>query len=110
MSGRPIWYELMTPDPGAVAPFYRSTLGWEIPAEGHAMPNGAEYREIKRGDGGFAGGVLSLTPAMTAGGALPGWMTYFHVDDVDVAVERATGLGASVQMPRCRWTASAAWR
>jgi len=99
MAGRPIWYELMTPDPGAVAPFYRATLGWEIPAEGHAMPNGAEYREIKRGDGGFAGGVLALTPAMTGGGAQPGWMTYFHVDDVDAAVEKAQGLGASVQMP-----------
>jgi uncharacterized protein len=99
MAGMPIWYELMTPDAGAVAPFYRATLGWEIPAEGHAMPNGAEYREIKRGDGGSAGGVLTLTPAMTGGGARPGWMVYFHVDDVDAAVEIATGLGASVQMP-----------
>jgi uncharacterized protein len=99
VAGAPVWYELMTPDPGAVAPFYRATLGWEIPAEGHAMPNGAEYREIKRGDGGFAGGVLTPTPAMSGGGARPGWMTYFHVDDVDAAVEKATGLGASVHMP-----------
>jgi uncharacterized protein len=99
MAGRPIWYELMTPDPGAVAPFYRATLGWDIPAEGHAMPNGAEYREIGRAGGGSAGGVLTLTPAMTGGGALPGWMVYFHVDDVDAAVEKAEGMGASVQMP-----------
>jgi len=63
------------------------------------MPNGSEYREIKRGDGGSAGGVLTLTPAMTDGGARPGWMTYFHVDDVDAAVEKATGMGARVQMP-----------
>ncbi len=97
--GRPIWYELMTPDPAAVAPFYRAALGWEIPAEGHAMPNGSEYREIKRGDGGFAGGVLTLMPGMAAGGARPGWLTYFNVGDVDAAVAQAQGMGASLHMP-----------
>src|SRR6187401_509501 len=56
VAGRPIWYELMTPEPGAVAPFYRAVTGWEIPAAGHPMPNGSEYREIQREDGGFAGG------------------------------------------------------
>lgn len=97
--GQPIWYELMTPDPAAVAPFYQATLGWEIPTEGHPMPNGSEYREIVRADGGNAGGVLTLTPQMAGGGARPGWMTYFHVDDVDSAVAKATGMGASVHMP-----------
>ena len=52
MSGTPIWYELMTPDPAAVAPFYRAVLGWEIPAEGHDMPNGSQYREVARAGGG----------------------------------------------------------
>lgn len=98
MPGMPIWYELMTPDPGAVAPFYRATLGWEIPAEGHDMPNGSQYREIRRADGGHAGGVLTLTPQMAGGGARPGWMTYIHVDDVDAAVARAESLGAGVHM------------
>ena len=99
MANLPIWYELMTPDPAAVAPFYRAALGWEIPAEGHVMPNGSEYREIKRASGGNAGGVLKLTPQMAGGGARPGWMAYFHVDDVDAAVAKAQGLGASVHMP-----------
>ena len=97
--GLPIWYELMTPDPAAVAPFYRAVLGWDIPAEGHAMPNGAQYREIGRVDGGFAGGVLTLTQQMQQGGARPGWMTYFHVQDVDASVAKAQSLGASVHMP-----------
>lgn len=45
MAGHPIWYELMTPDPGAVAPFYRAVLGWE-PSGGtvthdiHEVPGG----------------------------------------------------------------------
>lgn len=99
MAGTPIWYELMTPDAGAVAPFYRATLGWEIPSEGHDMPNGAQYREIGRAGGGSAGGVLTLTPQMAGGGARPGWMTYFHVEDVDAAVERGTRAGGQVHMP-----------
>ena len=99
MAGAPIWYELMTPEPGAVAPFYRAVLGWEIPAEGHDMPNGSQYGEILRADGGNAGGVLTLTPSMAGGGARPGWLTYWHVDDVDAAVAKAENLGASVHMP-----------
>lgn len=98
MAGGPIWYELMTPDPGAVARFYRAVLGWGIPAEGHAMPNGSQYREIQRADGGFAGGVLTLTEGMRQGGARPAWLTYFHVDDVDAAVAKAEGMGAAVHM------------
>jgi predicted enzyme related to lactoylglutathione lyase len=99
MAGRPIWFELMTPNPAAVRGFYRAGVGWEIQAEGMQMPNGSEYRMIGRSDGGHAGGVLTLTPDMTSGGARPGWLTYFHVGDVDAAAARAESLGASVQMP-----------
>lgn len=99
MAGTPIWYELMTPDPAAVAPFYRAVLGWEIPADGHAMPNGAEYRAIGRTDGGSAGGVLTLTPQMAEHGVKPAWFPYFHVDDVDQAVAKARDLGAPVFIP-----------
>ena len=99
MTGRPIWYELMTPDPAAVAPFYRGVTGWEIPAAGHPMPNGSEYREIRRSDGGFAGGVLTLTAQMAGSGVRSGWATYFDVGDVDAAVAKATGMGAAVHMP-----------
>lgn len=96
--GNPIWYELMTPDPAGVTAFYRATLGWEIQTEGMKNPNGSEYRMIARRDGGSAGGVLTLTPGMTAGGAKPGWLPYFYVDDVDAAAAKAQGLGASVHM------------
>ncbi len=99
MTGLPIWYELMTPDPAAVAPFYRAALGWEIPAEGHPMPNGSEYREIARSGGGFAGGALTLSGGMAAHGAHPAWFTYFDVEDVDAAVAKAVALGGAVHMP-----------
>jgi uncharacterized protein len=96
--GQPIWYELMTPDPRAVAPFYRAILGWDIPAQGMSNPNGSEYRMIGRTAGGNAGGVLTLTEAMRSGGAKPGWLPYFYVDDVDAAAETARGAGARVWM------------
>jgi uncharacterized protein len=96
--GRPIWYELMTPDPRAIAPFYRAVLGWEIAAEGTKNPNGSEYRIIGRADGGSEGGVLTLTPMMSEGGAKPGWLPYFYVDDVDEAQATAATLGAKIWM------------
>lgn len=99
MTGMPIWYELMTPDPDGVADFYRAVGGWDIPAQGNAMPNGSEYREIKRPDGGNLGGVLTLTDGMRQGGARPGWIPYFHVKGVEDAVARAEGMGATTHMP-----------
>ena len=99
MTGQPIWYELMTPDPKSVAEFYRAVGGWDIPAEGNTMPSGSEYRMIGRPDGGSLGGVLTLSEAMQQGGAKPGWLPYFHVDDVDASVAKAETMGAKVQMP-----------
>jgi hypothetical protein len=99
MAGRPIWYELMTPDARSVAPFYGAVLRWSIPGDATKMPNGSEYRTIGRSDGGSAGGVLTLTRAMQSGGARPGWLPYFHVDDVDAAVAKATKLDAPTSMP-----------
>ncbi len=99
MSGFPVWYELMSPDPAGVAPFYRAVIGWDIAAEGMAMPNGSEYRMIALADGGFQGGVLTLTEGMLAGGAAPGWVTYFDVGDVDAKLDEATAMGAVVHIP-----------
>lgn len=96
--GRPIWYELMTPDPAAVAPFYRATLGWNVQAQSTATASGHPYAMIGRTDGGFAGGVLTLTPGMREQGGKPIWLPYFHVDDVTAAVARAKELGAVVHM------------
>jgi hypothetical protein len=88
----------MTPDPAIVTPFYRATLGWEIPEEGMSNPNGSEYRMIGRADGGNSGGVLTLSPTMIEGGAKPGWLPYFYVDDVDGAVGKVWELGGRVWM------------
>ena len=99
MSGLPVWYELMTPDPAAVSDFYRETLGWRVPATGNELPNGARYAMIGRADGGNAGGMLTLTPQMCEQGARAGWIVYFEVDDVDAAVDAITAKGGHAPMP-----------
>ena len=99
MAGKPIWYELMTPDPGKVAPFYNATLGWDIQGHGTETPSGHPYWMIGRADGGHAGGVLLLTQDMQVAGGTPGWLTYFEVDDVDATVAKAASLGAKVWLP-----------
>lgn len=96
-SGGFIWYELMTPDPAAAKRFYDSVVaGWNI-GENSLAP-GIEYRMIGRSDGGNAGGVLTLTDEMVAGGARPIWMGYLHAADVDAKVEAIEADGGKVMM------------
>ncbi|WP_114227309.1 MULTISPECIES: VOC family protein [Sphingomonas] len=95
-TGSFIWYELMSPDPDASKAFYDSVVGWDI----EAKPAGEmDYRMIRRGDGGNAGGVLRLDAAMQEHGAKPMWLGYLNVDDVDQAVAAATADGAATLMP-----------
>ena len=98
--GTPIWYELLTDDLAQVAPFYRAVMGWAISAQTDPVPDiGMDYRMIERDDGGFAGGAMAIDEAMRGGGARPGWLVYFGVEDVDDSVAEAQRLGASIQMP-----------
>lgn len=97
MSGGFIWYELVTPDFAASKAFYEAVIpGWTF-ASGPPEANG--YGFLTLADGNMAGGVLTLTEEMKAGGARPGWYGYVHVDDCDAAVAAATKAGAQVFMP-----------
>ena len=91
-----IWYELMTPDPGAAKAFYDAVVGWRIAS--NTVAPGLEYRMIGRSDGGNAGGVLTLDPAMAEKGARPCWLGYVAVNDVDATLAKATAAGATVLM------------
>jgi predicted enzyme related to lactoylglutathione lyase len=100
MTGMPIWYELMTPDPGAVAAFYEAVGGWKVVDMGMTTDaSGHDYRMIQRPDGGSLGGVLTMNRDMIDHGAKPGWVTYFHVDDVDASVAKIEALGGKTRMP-----------
>jgi uncharacterized protein len=86
-----IWYELMTPDAKASEAFYGPMLSW-------SFGGGDDYREITASEGGV-GGLLQLTPAMTAGGAHPAWVGYILVDDVDAMVASIEQGGGKTYMP-----------
>ena len=92
-----IWYELMTRDPAAAKAFYDAVVGWKI--DPNPVAPGLEYRMIVRSDGGNAGGLMTLDPAMAEHGAKPGWLGYVGVEDVDAIVAKATAAGAAVLMP-----------
>ncbi|MGN6374193.1 MAG: VOC family protein [Sphingomonas sp.] len=97
--GTPIWYELVTADPAASKTFYDAVVGWTI----EAKPTGEmDYRMIATADGDMAGGMMTLTEEMTAGGARPGWLFYVGVDDVDATADAAKAAGGGVIMPP--WT------
>ena len=81
----------MTPDPAAPKRFYDAVVpGWDIDI-GERIPGDQDYRMIRRADGGNAGGVLTLTDEMRAGGARPIWLGYLHVEDVDAKVAADQG-------------------
>ena len=94
-----IWYELMTSDATAAARFYGAVVGWKI-ANSAEPQAGMDYRMITRGDGGYNGGVLSLTTDMVQHGARPAWVGYLYVADVDAALEAIVADGGGVLMPR----------
>jgi predicted enzyme related to lactoylglutathione lyase len=95
--GTPIWYELMSKDPLSARRFYSEVVGWQIEEE---VPAGAamDYRMISAGDG-LVGGVFRLTDEMCKQGAVPCWMMYLGVDDVDACVSALTSSGGTVLMP-----------
>jgi predicted enzyme related to lactoylglutathione lyase len=95
-----IWYELITPDPDGARAFYESVVaGWTIDAAGEAMPNGIEYRMIRRSDGKEQGGILTLSADMQAHGARPMWAGYISVDDVDSTIDAIRSDGGEALMP-----------
>lgn len=90
-----IWYELSTPDADASSAFYGAILGWTV---NNPKDDGFDYREIQMGEA-FIGGMMQLTDEMTAGGAVPAWIGYVQVDNVDASVAAIEAAGGRTCMP-----------
>jgi uncharacterized protein len=93
--GEPIWYELLTKDMTRAGAFYSGLLGWKMV---DAQVPDMEYHLAMRGSAAI-GGIMPLTDDMCEAGAMPCWLPYFGVDDVDLAVAKAVAGGAEVLMP-----------
>jgi predicted enzyme related to lactoylglutathione lyase len=94
--GHLVWYELITPDAEGAKTFYDKVVGWNF---GEPVEEFQGYRMIGRSDGGFAGGVLTLTDEMKQHGARPTWLGYIGVDDVDAAIDSIEQAGGKTLMP-----------
>ncbi|MDP2283225.1 MAG: VOC family protein [Pseudohongiella sp.] len=96
-----IWYELLTEDSAGAREFYSKVVGWNIVDSG--MPGPAYwFFNATDPDSGIeipVGGMMQLDNEMKAGGAVPVWLGYIGVDNVDACLERLTAAGGTVMMP-----------
>jgi predicted enzyme related to lactoylglutathione lyase len=87
----------MTPDVSAARDFYEAVVpGWSIQA---GTAETSDYGFIANADGGMTGGVLALTKDMADHGAMPCWVGYIGVDDVDASLIAIEAAGGKTLMP-----------
>jgi uncharacterized protein len=90
-----VWYELTTTDAQAAKAFYADVVGWGL--RDASMP-GAAYTLFTAGEDPVAG-LVALPAEARKMGAVPLWMGYVGVDDVDAATDRLQRLGGAVYVP-----------
>ena len=92
LSGKFVWYDLMTEDFDSARKFYGGVLGWTF--EESEGPRGQEYA-IARSDDVYVAGMLAIE-GENDGEQYSRWLPYVSVTDVDATVSRAVNAGASV--------------
>jgi len=93
-TGRIVWHELLTTDPDAAIPFYRSIVGWDVTP----FPDNPSYRiwaTGRRQDGG----LMQLPDDLQRMGIPPHWLFYVGVPNADATIAKATALGGQLRMP-----------
>lgn len=93
-TGNFVWYDLMTPDPGAAVDFYGKVVGWGTTQWEGDTP----YTMWTAGDQPV-GGVMQLPEDAQEAGAPPHWIAYVETSDVNQACQRIESLGGSVIHP-----------
>jgi uncharacterized protein len=93
--GRFIWYELLTTDVEAARVFYTAVVGW---GTRDASAPGMPYTLFTAADASVCG-LMSLSDDARRMGAVPSWMGYVGVDDVDAMADRVQRLGGVVHVP-----------
>jgi len=87
------WVELNTRNVEASKAFYGAVFGWGA----HTSEGPMTYTEFQLGGESIAG--MMEIPSELPPEVPPHWLLYLGVDDVDAAVTKAQGLGASVTVP-----------
>jgi uncharacterized protein len=94
-SSRFIWHELLTTDVRGAKAFYADIVGWGT--RDVSIP-GPAYSFFTFEDAPVTA-VMNLPEEARRAGAMPCWMGYVKVDDVDTAVDRISRLGGRVRVP-----------
>jgi predicted enzyme related to lactoylglutathione lyase len=92
LTGKVIWYDLITEDLDEAKQFYGGMFGWTF--EGSDSASGQPY-VVARSGNVFVAGLL-MAPASPDGEDYSRWLPYLSVPDVDDAVDRAGAAGGEV--------------
>jgi uncharacterized protein len=93
------WIELTTPDVAGARSFYSDVLGWETDDQPMGEFTYTVIRPAGGGENSSQGGIMPLSPEMTAAGATTRWQPYFEVADCDAAAAAVTANGGTVVVP-----------
>ncbi len=93
--GHFVWYELMTTDVEAAKAFYAKVMGWRT--RDASMPDAA-YTLFTVGKASVSG-LTDLPEEARRMGAVPRWLGYVEVDNVEATVDRIKRLGGTVHVP-----------
>lgn len=88
------WTELVTNDKAASIKFYTELFGWTT--EEMPLPGGKVYTTFNLGDRPVAGCVVPPEDS----GALPMWLSYINVADLDASMEKSFDLGGRILKER----------
>jgi predicted enzyme related to lactoylglutathione lyase len=91
-----VWWEIETPTPEAFQAFHAAMWGWSFRSAFEDTGLGAEYWIVREGGSGIGGLQRSIPPAVPQ----PGVRLYIAVEDLEATLERAAGLGATVERTR----------
>jgi predicted enzyme related to lactoylglutathione lyase len=90
-----VWYELLTTDVAAAGAFYASVVGW-----GKQDASAPEFAYTLFTSGPApVGGLMNLPPDALKRGAMPRWVGYVAVDDVNQTADQIRHLGGTVYVP-----------
>ena len=92
MSGGFFWYDVMTTDVKSAAAFYSAVVGW---GTRDASTGGTDYTLFTL-DGEGVAGLMPVPEEAARQGAVPAWLGYVAVDDVDAAAARLQEHGGTV--------------
>ena len=89
--GRFVWFEMVGPRPEEASRFYGEVVGWKV--QTMDMPGGTKYPMAVAGEGPVGGFAELPQPD-----ALPHWISYVSVENVDAAAKKVQKLGGRALM------------